>query len=73
MLRWAALGVSESIDLDAWIITLIGFMEHPRIAKEKLLANYIYDVILCFYDGTKILIEITEKQNYNRVLPLLRN
>jgi hypothetical protein len=26
--------------------------KHPRVSQEKLLVSYIYDVILCFYDGT---------------------
>jgi hypothetical protein len=26
-------------------------MQHPRVCKERLLVSYIYDIILCFYDG----------------------
>jgi len=45
------MGVSDSIDLEAWITTLVAFLEHPRISKEKLLVSYVYDIILSFYDG----------------------
>jgi hypothetical protein len=45
------MGVSDGVDLEAWITTLVSFLEHPPISKEKLLVSYLHDIILCFYDG----------------------
>ena len=42
MLRWSAMGVSDSIDLEAWITTLVALMDvHTRFSETNIASSRV--------------------------------